>query len=218
VIGGSGISACAAGGGPLHRISTGWTAPNAGKARVYRVLRATGTEVTPAAPPALVATVPALTWVDPEELPDRVQFTYLVNAQFINGTSSGPSNYATLTAENSPPVANDDSASTAEDTPVDIPVLANDTDVDSAPTSLRVVAGSIGDVRGGTAVLLSDGRRIRFTPFPRTNSTQRDADFHFSYRANDGAWSRNPAVVMSADSNSATVTITVTRPRGGRGR
>ena len=108
-----------------------------------------------------------------------------------------------------------DVASTTEDTAVDIPVLANDTDVDSAAMSLRVAVGSIGDVHGGTAVLLPDGRTIRFMPLPKTNSTQRDADFHFTYRANDGFWIRDPRVAMSANSNSATVTITVNRARGG---
>ena len=50
---------------------------------------------------------------------------------------------------NDPPVAVNDSATTDEDTFIDIPVIANDADVDTANGSLVVALGSIGNVVGG---------------------------------------------------------------------
>ena len=90
------------------------------------------------------------------------------------------------------PVASDDSYSTDEDSPltIDAPgVLVNDSDLEG--DSLTAVL--VSDPAHGTVVLDSDGS-FSYTP---------DANFHgddsFTYVANDG----------SADSNEATVTITV---------
>jgi Bacterial Ig domain len=106
----------------------------------------------------------------------------------------------TVNAVNHAPVAVNDTRATNEDTFIDIDVVANDTDVDTANSALRVAAGSIASVAGGTAVLQVDGRTVRFTPSPNANSNTLAA-FGFSYRANDGA----------LDSvNTATVSITVT--------
>jgi large repetitive protein len=84
----------------------------------------------------------------------------------------------TVAPVNDAPVAVDDTATTAEDTAIDIPtaaVLANDTDVDSGALTVQAV----GNPAGGTVVLV--GATITFTPA---------ADFHgaasFEYVVSDG--------------------------------
>ena len=104
------------------------------------------------------------------------------------------SNVATVTVTvlpvNDAPVANDDTATTPEDTAVVIPVLANDTDIDS--TTLSVAA--VSDPPHGSVALNADGT-VTYTP---------DADYFgpdsFTYRASDG----------SLLSNVATVSVTIT--------
>jgi hypothetical protein len=207
---------------PLHRIELEWKAPNVGAVSEYSVYRVTGATVTPenAAEKVPVGIPSASTSrVDNEELPDGVSFTYFVVATFTDGTVSDPSNFATIEAVNDPPEAIDDLAETNQDTPVDVVVVANDTDPDTALNgSLRVAAGSITGVHGGTAVLQLDGRTVRFTPDPGGHSNNTPGGFGFSYQGNNGTWSRDPNVSMSADSNVATVSITVKEGAPGVGR
>src|SRR5207247_1840906 len=68
----------------------------------------------------------------------------------------------TVTPVNDAPVSVGDSATTNEDTSVDVNVLANDTDVDNANSDLRTV--SLRNVTGGTAIVLLDGRAARVAP------------------------------------------------------
>ncbi|MDV7040500.1 cadherin-like domain-containing protein, partial [Dickeya solani] len=96
--------------------------------------------------------------------------TYTPNTNF-NGTdtvtytvSDGQGGVATgtltitVTAVNDAPVAANDSATTAEDTPVTVDVLANDSDVDGNP--LTVTAATAGN---GTVVINADGT-LTYTP------------------------------------------------------
>ncbi|MCB1126241.1 MAG: sulfatase-like hydrolase/transferase, partial [Verrucomicrobiae bacterium] len=76
-----------------------------------------------------------------------------------------------------PPEARDDSASTAQEEPVDISVLANDED-DGTPEGLRIV--SVDSPAGGTAEIVEGG--IRYTP--SAGFLGRDA---FRYVITDGA-------------------------------
>lgn len=97
--------------------------------------------------------------------------------------------------ENNPPVAVDDSYSTAEDTPMTIAtpgVLGNDTDLDS--NSLSAI--KVSDPSHGTLTLNSDGS---FTYTPATDYNGTDT---FTYKAFDGA----------AYSSTVTVTISVQIP------
>ena len=102
------------------------------------------------------------------------------------------SNLATVTitvnATNAAPVAVDDSATTDEDTTVDVDVLANDTDSDGDTLSIdsftQPAHGTVAQVAG----------KLRYTPAANFHGTDT-----FTYRASDG----------TALSNSATVTITV---------
>jgi large repetitive protein len=80
------------------------------------------------------------------------------------GTATATVN-VTVDAVNDAPVANPSTATTNEDTPVIVPVLANDTDVDGDP--LTVTAAS---APNGTITILPDGT-VRYTPNPNFNGT-----------------------------------------------
>jgi uncharacterized repeat protein (TIGR02543 family) len=94
---------------------------------------------------------------------------------------------------NTPPVANDDTATTDEDTPVVIDVTANDTDVDGTidPTTVSIVSGPA----NGSASVDPVSGDVTYTP---------DADYNgsdgFTYTVDDDD---------GATSNVATVTVTV---------
>jgi thermitase len=89
---------------------------------------------------------------------------------------------------NNPPVANDDSATTNEDTAVTILVLANDTDADG---DLLTVASVNQGMHGGVA---SNTAHVTYTPKPDFNGTD-----SFTYTISDGR----------GGSDTATVTVTV---------
>ena len=113
----------------------------------------------------------------------------------------GQSSPATVTLNvNIPPTAVDDTATTDEDTFVDIDVSANDTDPETANPGLT--ATNITNVTNGTAVLQAGNRIVRFTPAANLNSTTNPgaSAFSFQYKANDGT---------SDSTSAATVTITV---------
>ncbi len=97
-----------------------------------------------------------------------------------------------MTLLNSAPVSVDDTYTTNEDTALTVAVpgvLGNDTDIESDPLTVVLVA----DVAHGTLALAADGS---FSYTPQTNFNGSDS---FTYKANDG----------SLDSNVATVSITV---------
>ena len=99
----------------------------------------------------------------------------------------------TITFMNAPPVANDDTATTTEETPVTINVVANDTDADGeiVPDTVLIVNapvyGSVFDHGDGT---------VTYTPDADTNGIH---TFGYTVADDDGA-----------RSNEATVTVTVT--------
>ncbi|MFC1877149.1 Ig-like domain-containing protein [Thermodesulfobacteriota bacterium] len=125
--------------------------------------------------------------------------TYTPNADF-NGSDSftytaydgtpGSTDTATVNvtigAENDPPVANDDSASTDEDTAVIIDVLDNDTDTDGDPLEVSNVT----DGNYGSVSITNNGTNVTYTP---------DTDFNgpdiFTYTASDGNGGTNTATV-----------------------
>jgi VCBS repeat-containing protein len=133
--------------------------------------------------------------------------TYTPNADFNGPDSftfqandgSADSNVATVSitvnAVNDSPVANDDSATTSENTPVLVDVLTNDTDVDGNldPTSVTVTSAA---TNGTTAVDLVTGE-ITYTP----NASYVGGD-SFVYRVCDTG---TPSLC-----DLATVTMTVT--------
>jgi len=114
-------------------------------------------------------------------------FTYDISDG--NGGAATATVNVTITAVNDAPVANPDAATTAEESPVTVAVLLNDTDVDGDPLTV-IAAGPAGN---GNVLVNPDGTVI-YTPFPNFNGV--DA---FGYFISDGTTS---AVGM--------ITITVT--------
>jgi hypothetical protein len=93
-------------------------------------------------------------------------------------------------AGNVPPVAVDDSATTAEDTPVSIAVLANDTDADGNSLSTTAVTNP----PHGTASINGNGT-VAYTPDPAYSGPD-----SFSYTVSDGAG--------GSDTGNVSVTVT----------
>ena len=127
--------------------------------------------------------------------------TYTPNSNF-NGTDTftytiedgnGGTDTATVTVTvdpvNDDPVAVDDSTTTGEDSPVVIPVLDNDTDIDGDTLS---VTGAT-DPANGSVTVNGDGT-VTYTPNPDFNGSD-----SFNYTISDGA----------GGTDTATVTVTV---------
>ena len=144
--------------------------------------------------------------IDTEELPNDDRFTYYVVAQFVDDDAnpltpvpeSGPSNFATVTAVNDPPVANDKIVPAINEDSGATPITLVATDDDSASCLQHRHCPSHGTLTG-----LSPN--VTYTPYP--NYFGPDS---FSFKANAGSWSSGGFnVAMSSDSNEATVSITV---------
>ena len=95
------------------------------------------------------------------------------------------------TTSNTPPIAQDDTASTPEDTPVTINVLNNDNDADGDTLSITVTSNGPSN---GSATINTD-KTITYSPNANWNGTDT-----FDYTIIDG----------NGGSDTATVTVTVT--------
>lgn len=122
-----------------------------------------------------------------------------------SGAANNLSNITTLTIDvveaNDPPVANNDTATLAEDpaTAVAIDILANDTDPDTAKALWSVTI--VTPPQHGTAVFNTTTRVIDYTPAANYNGSD-----SFVYRVNDNS----PINPQNLSSGNATVSITVT--------
>jgi len=192
---------------PLHREKISWRAPNVGDVSQYLVYRVQGASVNAGNAPTLtlVATiasaqgVTAYSTIDTQELPNGVKYTYFVRARFKDGNISATSNFVAITAVNDAPVANADSYNVRTNNTLSVPargVLANDTDDDSAVSTLKAVLFT--PPSHGTLVFNLDGS---FVYTPAKNFTGTDT---FNYYALD-------VTPLSAANVAATVTITVTK-------
>jgi hypothetical protein len=90
----------------------------------------------------------------------------------------------TVRADNQPPAAVDDSAVTLVNTPVEVPVLANDDDPDGDPLSIAAAGAPL----HGTAVI--SGTVVWYTP--ATDFTGTDT---FTYTISDGQGGTDTATV-----------------------
>jgi len=90
---------------------------------------------------SLSGTPPGLTYAPTENYNGSDSFTFKANDGTVDSDPATVS--ITVTSVNDPPVANDDSVATPEDTPVTINVVSNDTDVDGNldQTSAEVLTG-----------------------------------------------------------------------------
>ena len=117
------------------------------------------------------------------------QDTFEYRIKDENGLTDTATVTVTVGPENDAPEAADDTATTDEDTPVTIDVLANDTDVEGDPLT---ISGILTPPANGTAEITADGK-IKYTPDENFNGTDT-----LVYTVTDGK-----------DTDTATVTITV---------
>jgi len=101
-------------------------------------------------------------------------FTYTANDG--HGGTATASVCVTVDAVNQPPVANDDSFATDEDTPLTVNVVDNDTDTDGDPLTVTGVM----QAGHGTVVINADST-VTYTPDANYNGTD-----SFQYTADDG--------------------------------
>lgn len=103
---------------------------------------------------------------------DKASFALATSLQVAGNTVTA--NPATV--DSKPDALDDDSPRTNEDTPLSIPVLANDTDVDN-PDEIQIASAS--DPANGTAAV--QGAEISYTPDANYNGTD-----SFNYTVNGG--------------------------------
>jgi len=128
------------------------------------------------APPTfgvLGGTAPDLTYTPLANFSGSDSLEFVANDGFVDSAPATVS--VTVTPVNDPPVAVNDGAVTALDTPVTIPVLANDSDVDGGVLSITEVTQPL----NGTAVNQID--EVSYTPQPGFTGTD-----SFSYTITDG--------------------------------
>ncbi|MEL7143213.1 MAG: Ig-like domain-containing protein [Cyanobacteria bacterium J06643_4] len=122
-------------------------------------------------------------------------FTYIVSDGEL--TDVGAVNI-TVNAVNDAPAVADDSASTAEATPVTIDVLSNDTDIDGDTLSVSAVS----DGNNGTVTINGDGT-VEYTPINGFNGSD-----SFTYTVSDGELTSQGTVNVSvAAVNQAPVAV-----------
>ena len=125
-----------------------------------------------------------ITYTPEEGFVGEDAFDYTVTDGTLNATARVR---VTVRPVNDAPEANDDAAETDEDTPVEIAVLANDTDVDGD----EITAVLVTEPSHGTAAV-NDGTTITYTP---------DQDFHgtdeFVYAASDGELQTKATVTVT---------------------
>ena len=117
-------------------------------------------------------------------------FTYIAT----NGTHNSNNSTVTLFVNpiNDVPITRNDTASTLEDTPVTIPVLNNDSDVDGNLLTVNSIT------QGTNGTITTNGTTVTYTPKINFNGTD-----SFTYTISDGVNTSNSAmitvIVTSAD-------------------
>lgn len=141
--------------------------------------------VTEAFHGSLSGTVPNLTYTPQENFSGSDSFAFKVNDGTDESASATVS--ITVTSVNDPPIANSDSATTQEETPVSIALKGSDPEED--PLSYSIVEDPIHGSLSG------DVPNLNYTP--KKDYSGSDS---FTFKANDG----------TADSDVATVSLTIT--------
>ncbi len=113
-------------------------------------------------------------------------FTFKANDGTVDSNTATVS--ITVNPVNDPPTADDDSATTNEDTSVDIDVLDGDSDIEGDLLSIQ----SVDDPANGAAAIVAG--KVRYTPDPNWNGTE-----SFDYIVSDG----------NGGTDAGTITVTV---------
>ena len=167
---------------------------------VAEPLKVTAVNATPATNGTVSLTAGSITYQPAANAHGTASFEYIVcdngttNGVLDSKCSPGTVNVTLIPVSNVAPVATSDSYSVNEDTPLNVSapgVLGNDTDADGNPLTALLVSGPLPSQ--GSLTLNANGS-FGFTPTLNFNGPAT-----FTYKANDGI----------ADSNTATVTITV---------
>ncbi len=103
-------------------------------------------------------------------------------------------------AVNDSPVANDDDVTTSENTPIEISVLANDTDPDGDSLAVASVTSS----SNGLAEVSNDGQRIVYTP---TTGFSGVAEFSYTVTDGNGGSDSADVSVRVSDTNFAPTAV-----------
>ncbi|WP_146742602.1 tandem-95 repeat protein [Vibrio diazotrophicus] len=128
-----------------------------------------------------------MTFVPDENFNGKAVFKYTV--EDADGDSSTAKVKVTVNAVNDGPVANDDTATTNEDTAITIDVLANDTDADDDELTITgAVVSEESEVKGTVAIV--DGE-LKFTPAENASGTAT-----IEYTISDGNGGTATATVM----------------------
>jgi len=208
-------------GNKYHRVYTSWTKPSVGTVAGYLVFRSQGTNNAfaqicgttgrPACPGA-----DDTNFVDEEELPNGVSFTYHAKATFNDDSQnqiSPTSNDDTITGVNDPaaaaadpPIALPASYTINEDTTLTVAVpglFSNDSDPDSPALGSTVTVVPPPGAATQSFALNGNGS-FTFTPVANFYGT-----ITFQYKIVPATFVGPPAVPYSAESNVAVVTIVV---------
>jgi hypothetical protein len=195
-----------------HRSRASWNPPTFGRVTEYQIFRKRG-EVTDIQYPYPLASQPTglsstTAFIDLQQLPDTVAFTYKARAKSDDNVLSSYSKTVTIHAKNDPPVLVADAYSVVRNRTLTKNaaegVRANDNDLDSPKTLIFVQL--VTPPANGTLTLAADGS---FTYSPRNGYTGPDS---FTYTATNGTWTVDqPNVPMNSVVPAAvTVSITVT--------
>jgi len=126
-------------------------------------------------------------------------FTYMVDSGSGSGFSDSATVSVTIHPVNDAPVAQPDAVSVVRNAlATDVPVLANDTDIDG--DGLTVVSATNGSL--GTVVVSLDGTHLTYQPARNVVGTD-----SFTYRVSDG----------HGGTATTTVQITIVKPKGPKG-
>jgi len=154
---------------------------------------------------SLNGTAPNLSYTPNSNFNGSDSFSFKVNDGIVDSIPATVS--ITVSSVNDPPVAKDDAAVTAEDTPaVKIDVLANDTDIDNEGRHLYLDTFSVSNVTQGKngSVVINDDNTLRYSP--NANFYGSD-EFIYTVRDNKGGTDTAKVNVTVNTANDAPVII-----------
>lgn len=141
---------------------------------------------------ASIASTGGVDYTPPQDFVGAEQFTYTI----VDG--NGGSDTATVTVNvtspsNTPPVANDDSATTNQDTPLTgIAVLDNDSDADG--DTLTIISASASAANGGSVSISGSGTTLDYSPATGFSGTDT-----VDYTISDGAAQASATLTMTVN-------------------